>query len=74
MKQQNPKISEIMKAIKKTFLAVVLFGGILSTTSCGHISCYAYASNETDTKIEKAVEETTPEWAEATFVEELPSS
>lgn len=63
-----------MKALKNTLTAVVVFGGLLSTTSCGSISCYAYASNETDEKIEKAVEETTPQWANATFVEELPSS
>lgn len=62
-----------MKALKNTFLAVVIFGGLISTTSCGTISCHAYVNNETDEQIEKDLELDAPAWAEATFAEELPN-
>lgn len=73
MKNETLK-SQTMKAAKTTLFAVLLFGGILSTTSCGTISCHAYASNESIEKTEKAVQEAAPQWTNATFVEELPSS
>lgn len=63
-----------MKSIKKTIIAVAFFGGALSMTSCGTISCWAYADNA-DEKIEKQdIQEETQDWAAATFVSEHPSS
>ena len=63
-----------MKSIKKAIIAVAVFGGSLSMTSCGTISCWAYADNS-DEKIEKQdIKEATPEWTEATFVNEHPAS